>query len=109
VSSDLLGIINQQQKDFGDFRAFEKLQQAVKVERLGGAGPAMLQGSREAQETINRSNAQMISVEEQVLQTLRDANVLQREGNIYRKQVVEALTKSRGKVGGEVIPMAIDE
>lgn len=98
------GIVNGKENDFRLFQAFEKLRGATKMDRQGGAGAAQLFGSREAQETINRSNAQMITVEQQVLQTLRDANFLHQQSVIYQKQVVDAVKRTNE---GQAAPMTI--
>lgn len=88
------GIITESQRDFGRFQAFQAL---PKLDRTGGAGAAQLFGSREAQETINRSNAQMMTVEQQVLQAVRDGNLLQRESADYQRQVAASMKKIEGQ------------
>lgn len=79
-------------QEFGNFRAFENLQRETENNRDKFA-PAAIAGSREAQEIIMRSDQQSLTVEQQVLQTLRDGIILQQKSVIYQKEVSDALKK----------------
>jgi len=92
-------------EQFGMFEQFKELQSSVGNNREKFT-PAMMQGSREAQETALRSSQQSLTVEQQVLQTLQDANVIGQAGVDYQKLVVEALMKNpeKARAAGIVIP-----
>lgn len=83
-------IIDRAEETFGIFKRFQDLQKEV-----GHPGekfaPAMMAGSREAAETINRSNAQSLSVEQQVLETLREGNIVRAEQSRYMKVVADTI------------------
>lgn len=91
-------VMTKTMESFGIFKAFQKLQGEV-GNPSDKFSPAMMKGSREAQETINRSNAQMLSTEDQVLQTLRFANTLHAEQVKYSKAVVDTITNNKEAAG----------
>lgn len=94
IPKDLFGgIMTDKNRDFGLFQAFDKLNKGGRPE--DHMPPAAIAGSREAAEAINRANSQSLSVEEQVLQTLREQKAIDQMAAEYQRQVVEAL-KSRG-------------
>jgi len=91
-------VISGDQLNFGLRKAFQQLHQET-----GNIGekfaPAFAKGSREAQEVITRSNAQMLSVEDQVLQTLRFSAELHAQQVAYTKQVAAAITNNKEAAG----------
>lgn len=96
------GLIDKEKQAFGRYRAFEELSRSVGDHRTEGVA-AMQFGSREAADTIARNNLQQLSVQEQVLQVLRDSHELSKGQAVYMKQVAEAMDniqKQSGDSGG---------
>lgn len=87
------GALTKDARDFGIFQAFQQLQKEVGGNRDKYA-PAMMGGSREAAEVIQRSSDQSLSVEQQVLQVLRDSKIVQDQAAAYQKRVVDILLKN---------------
>jgi hypothetical protein len=90
--SALLGLFGEGAYNKGLVMEYEKLAKTVKPEgeRLP---PATLYGSREAQDIINRSMTESLTVEQEVLKTLREANAIARETAAYNKEVAAAMRK----------------
>lgn len=83
--------------DFGQMKSFMQLQREVGNSRERYS-PVMVRGSREAAETIIRSNDQSLSVEQQVLQTLREGNIVRQQQAAYSKQVLDTLRTNKEAV-----------
>lgn len=88
---------------FGIFQAFKSLQKEVGGGRDRYA-PAMVAGSREAADVIIRSRDQQLTVEQQVLQTLRDAKIIQEQQAAYAKRVVEILSNNKDAARAAGLP-----
>lgn len=85
------GIINQQEADFGAYKAFMELRKSVGDRLEAKLPPALTAGSQEAQDVINRSTQKTASWQDQVLQVMEAAKAAEEEQAKDVKEIVSAL------------------
>ena len=91
--NELQPVIDKEQWGIGAFKQYEELRKSLPNanKEKKQDNPAMIFGSREAAETMDRSNAQSLSVQEQVLEVLRETKFLHDQEVKYQREVANAL------------------
>lgn len=99
----LLATINQEQAGVARFDAFQKLRNAVnKGEGQQKLPEALVKGSAEERAELSKLQNESLTVEQEILQTLRDAEAQEKAQSEYQKKVVEVLEEIKKKGGIQV-------
>ena len=86
-------IIDQSEAGELRFREYEKLRAVVDRNRQEKVAPNATIGSTTAQDIVNRNQVLVRGTQEDILETLREANRLSREANTRRERIIEELDK----------------
>lgn len=96
------GIMSGGVYDVANFHEYDRLRKAVSRNE-DSLAPTMYAGSREATDTINKSQMKSVSVQEEVLTTLRVANFLHQENVKYQQDVAKAMLEIKNKKGPVIL------
>jgi tape measure domain-containing protein len=81
--------------EFGAFENYLNLRQALNIPQVKMPSVAF-RGSQEAQDTINREQMEVQSVQDEIRQTLVASKMVQEQQRDYMRQVVEEMKKMNG-------------
>ena len=90
-------VLNQGQFDFGVTKFFDKMAKANVMERA--LPPALLSGSSEAQEVINKNQTRQLDTQEGIKAVLEEMLFLEKEASKHREKTADALSKMQNSGG----------